>query len=442
MEGTHKLRPLSGANVDEARPPVPLLLAVALIAACLAYVALLAQPVLARGLGTFWGSLSLAAKGAEWVIPVVAGSVALAGATFCALVLSAFIRGVQTAPYVWLSPVLAGFSSVVLARMRIELPLAYVPVALFSGLAGLLMLGGGALLQVRGFASKCSGLLLLLLPLATLIAGYARLAGGFEPAFRTLDSSSLLFLFVLALTSLGVALVAFVARPASASADVSRRALQAQEHRELLAQAIERARISEMRQADAERRAQLAEQNLRAQAGPLRMAPAAGLRVDNTADFVALARPSLGSPWLLAVPGVAFMCLAAVAYVGAYRPLARRVAAQQAFEAEAAREHAAEIDTLRKRLDTERANLYAALAAERAKTVPVPEPRKDEAEASQQVEHKPPAVERVSSRHSANRQKARVRSTPKVEQSAPEANPNGGLKETVNDDPIGGLEGL
>src|SRR6185295_215512 len=112
-----------------------------------------------------------------------------------------FVRGVQRAPYLWLSPVLVGFSTLVLARLNVELPFYGVPLQLFALLAGLLLLGGGALVQIRGVACTLSGLLMLLLPTATFIAGHAVRLGDVQAVWTNLNTASGLFLFVLALSS-------------------------------------------------------------------------------------------------------------------------------------------------------------------------------------------------------------------------------------------------
>jgi hypothetical protein len=478
MEGTRKLRPVNA--VAHARMPGSLLLAVALIAAGLAYVSLLAQPALVTALSGLLRGLPSWTRGPEWVVPVAAGGIAVGGAALCLAVLSAFIRGVQTVPYAWLSPVLVGFSGLVLSRMRIDLPLAWVSPAQFSVLAGGLMLGGGALVQMRGWASKLSGALLLALPLLTLIAGYAHAAAGLEPAWRALDSGAALFLFVLALTCSGVGLVAFVARPSGPVGDRARDARRWQEHREQLAEALERARASEARQTEAERRAQLAEYSLRAQGVQLAVRPISVGRGDDTAEFVALARPSPARLLLVALCMLAAAGAAGAAYFAAYRPLAHRLVAQQAFAAESAKEHVAEVDALRKRFDAERAGLRAALAAEhdqahagqaraaavRAKTDappteaqaapsplasaqparpaelrPAPKTAAKRSARSTQPSH---AVLAAAAREKGGVRHAKQRpAADAVEHGhASEPSAQGALKESVNDDPIGGLEGL
>jgi hypothetical protein len=473
MEGTQKLQPVH--VVDRGGGiPAPLIVAVVLLAAGLACAMLLAQPGLVKALTALWGSLPASSRGPDWVVPVVAIGVAMGGATLCVLVLSAFVRGVQTAPYVWLSPLLVGFSAIVLARMRIELPLAYLSAPLFAAFAGALLLGGGALVQLRGWPTQLSGAFLLALPLLTLVAGYAHLLGGFVRAWHVLDSSGALFLFVLTLTSAGVGLVAFVTRPSGPGGDVVQRTRKWQEHGDQLALALERASLSEMRQAEAERRAEIAEYSLHAQGAQFGTMLPPRIRTDDTETFIALARPGLGRSTLLMTSALVMLAIGLLAYLGAYRPLARRAAAQQAFVAEAAKEHAKEIDTLRKHFEAERAALYASVAAERVKVeqaltaaeqargatqAPSSEvaPIGDAAPAAAKptiakaVVPPPAAVPKSAahavSKHSARASKSHHATASRDKGDAPHpktaahesAHATG---ETLNDDPIGGLEGM
>jgi hypothetical protein len=269
---------------------------------------------------------------------------------------------VQRAPYLWLSPVLVGFSTLVLARLNVALPFYGVPLQLFALLAGLLLLGGGALVQIRGAACTLSGLLMLLLPSATFIAGHAVRLGNFDAVWSSLNTASGLFLFVLALTSTGVGIVAWVTRPTQGGSLM--RAREWERHREQLAHALERARVGELRQAQAERRAEVAEYNLRLRGGSSAAVPYhAQLDTDG---FLALARPQ-GGRLLVPLACALLVSTALAAYFGVYRPLTRRLAAQQTFASEATKEHADEIEALRKHFDAERAGLLAAVAAEREK---------------------------------------------------------------------------
>ncbi len=457
MEGTQKLRPV-GVSVS-GRLTGPLVIAGFVLAATCAYVALALRPQWAAALRAAWDGVLQAGRGGVWILPLLAAVAAVLGVVLAAFLLSAFVRGVQAAPYAWLAPVLVGFSSFVLARMRIDLPLGPVPAPLFATLSGLLLLGGGALAQVRGWPAKLSGALALGLPLLLLGCAYARAGGGLLPAWRALDPTAGLFLFVLGLTSVGVALVAAVARPAGPIGEAAQRARSWREHRQQLAQALNHARESELRAAEAERRAELAEHALQAAHAVAARAPAFG-HGEDTGRFMALARPPLLSRTARLWIGAPLLLVTAllVAYLAAYRPLARRAAAQQVFSTESAKEHAEEIDALRKRFATERQHLYEALAAERAHSEQLLQQAREQAatQPAPSAERTPAAVApevarpvaravrhatRANGRH-ARRHAARSRARTRTQPAKREAAQPRESGETLDDDPIGGLEGM
>ena len=162
---TENLRPVSVG--DHGRVTSSVVIGAMLVASAVAYVLLALQPGLVKSISSVWGSTVASGTGPAWAVPAMAAGIAIAAASLSMLVLSAFVRGVQRAPYLWLSPVLVGFSTLVLARLRIELPFYGVPLAASSRCSpGLLLLGGGALVQIRGVACTLSGLLMLLLPSA------------------------------------------------------------------------------------------------------------------------------------------------------------------------------------------------------------------------------------------------------------------------------------
>ena len=359
---TENFRPVSvGA---QTRGNSSLLIASALVAAGIAYVLLVLQPTLVKSIGGTWGSSASLQHGNSWILPAVAAGIVIAAASLAMLLLSAFVRGVQRAPYLWLAPVLVGFSTLVLARLHVELPFYGVPLELFALLSGLLLLGGGALVQIRGVACTLSGTLMVVLPSATFIAGHIVRAQGLAAAYAHADTASGLFLFVLVLTSAGVGIVGYVTRPATGSSPLLR-AREWRQHREQLAQALDRVRVTELQLAEVERRAEIAEYSLRVRDAQLGAGITGGQYRDDTADFVALARPS-AKRWALPLSLVLVMVAGSMAaYVGLYRPLLHRLAMQQAFAADSAKNHAEELEALRKHFESER---NAALTAERAKT--------------------------------------------------------------------------
>lgn len=431
---------------DQSRMGTSVVIAAMLVASAVAYVLLALQPGLIKSVSSVWGSAIASGHGPEWAVPAMAAGIAIAAASLAMLVLSAFVRGVQRAPYLWLSPVLVGFSTLVLARLNVELPFYGVPLQLFALLAGLLLLGGGALVQIRGVACTLSGLLMLLLPTATFIAGHAVRLGDIRAVWTHLNTASGLFLFVLALTSTGVGIVAWVTRPAHAGPLM--RSRDWERHREQLAHALERARVSELHQAQAERRAEVAEYNLRLRGGQVAAAP---YRADTSYALLTLAREQ-GRMMVPLACALLLIASAVAAYLGVYRPLTSRLAAQQTFASDAAKEHSEEIEALRKHFDAERAGLLAAVAAEHEKT-------NNALQAAEQAHANPTAVEQkpalpmakpaavkaaVPARIAAAKHSPHPAKAPATQatENAKQTDSAHGLKEAVDDDPIGGLDGM
>ena len=472
MHRTEKLRPVTA--VDQGRASGPLFIAAALVAMGIAYVLLLAHPGLVHSVNAVWQRIPSAAGAPGWALPAVAAGVAIGGTALGVALLSAFVRGVQSHPFSWLAPVLIGFSTLVMTGIPIELPWPTLSLRLFTVLAGLTVLGGGAVMQMRGLWSIAAGTLLLLLPLLTLVAGYVAMPAGFPAALTQLDSSAQLFMFVLAVTSVGIGFMAAVTERSLQDASVV--AHRFRDPRALVAEALERARAGEQRAAEAERRAQIAEQQLRGRNAGWSAPP---VSEDEAAAFAALARPGMSGAMIVAISLLATSALVAGLYFGLYRPLERRVAMQRAFVASGAKEHAAEIDVLRKHFQAQQASLQAQLASERARAagavaaptaVPdeaAPEKATEPAQASapaaaQQVEpvvtrtaetrEAPAPVKAETRRASARKPTATKRQQRKrTAAAAPavvEANAEPefdretrrALRENIDDDPIGGLE--
>jgi outer membrane biosynthesis protein TonB len=348
---------------DQGRGNGPLFVAAALVAMGIAYVLLLAHPGLVHGVSAVWHRLPGSGSAPGWALPAVAAGIAIGGTAIGVALLSAFVRGVQAHPFAWLAPVLVGFSTLVMTGLPIDLPWQSLSLRLFAVLAGLTMLGGGAVMQMRGLTSIVAGTLLLLLPMLVLIAGYAALPPGLPAVLSGLDASSQLFLFVLALTSVGIGFMAFVTERNTQDAVLM---THLRDQNPYVAEALEFAEAADARAAEAERRAQLAEQRLRA-GGAGSSWGARAVSGEEAAAFAAMARPGLSTSAVVA----GLLCVVAVVvaglYAGVYRPLERRAEAQRKFVASAAAEHAAEIDGLRKHFQAQQASLEAVIAAERAK---------------------------------------------------------------------------
>lgn len=466
MHRTEKLRPVTVA--DQGRANAPLFVVAALLAMGVAYLLLLAQPGLVHSLRGLWLRIPGSSGAPAWALPAVAAGVAIGGAALGVAVLSAFVRGVQVHPYAWLAPVLVGFSILVMSGMPIALPWPALSLRTFSVLAGLTVLGGGAVMQMRGGASKAAGVLLMLLPFVTLMAGYAATSGGLAATLSQLDASGQLYLFVLGLTSLGIGFMALVSKRSSDEAAAL--AHHMRDQRSYAAEAHERVRISEAHAAQLERRAQGAEQQLRAMqaAGP--RAGSAAISDAEAAEFAALAKPGISRSAVVALALVALCAATAGGYFGLYRPLERRTAAQHALFSERAKEHAAEIDALREHFEAQQASVRQLLAAEKVKSAEAlaaveqaraeaktAEPESVEPARGQAVQRAAPGkpakaaarARRAAARRAAAVQRARAKPEPvaagTTERSSKlEASTRGALRgsESIDDDPIGGLDGM
>jgi hypothetical protein len=463
MHRTEKLRPVTAVD-HPGRANGPVFIAAALVAIGIAYVLLLAHPGLVHGVNAVWGRMPGAGSAPDWALPTFAAGVAIGGTAIGIALLSAFVRGVQSHPFSWLAPILIGFSTLVMTGIPIELPWPTLSVRLFTVFAGMTVLGGGAVMQMRGLWSIAAGTLLVLLPMLTLLAGYASMPGGLATVMPQLDSTAQLFLFVLALTSVGIGFMAIVTeRSAQDAALLAHRFRNQRRH---IVEALERARVGELRAVEAERRAQTAEQQLRAHGTSPWGAPP--VSENEAAAFAALARPGISWTWMLAGAFVATVAVAAGLYFALHRPLERRAAALQGFASSTAKEHAAEIDGLRRHFQAQQANLQALLAAERAEAAAAlaaaGEHARTEADAKAQADtiqptrpvastrnanakaesrrasaRKPAAVRRVQRKPAASsavtRPASNTDSEPELSRETRRA-----LREQVNDDPIGGLE--
>jgi hypothetical protein len=429
-----------------------------------AYLYALSQSGLLRTATTWWTSQP-APRGPDWALPAVAAGVAIGGISLGVVLLSWLARSVAHHPYRWLGPVLVGFALLVLQGMQAALPWKTVPYPLFVALSGFALLAGGAVLQVQGWPAKASGTVVLLLPLAALAGGFALTSGGLSAALSVAGAP--LLMLVLGLTALGVGVAALVGRSESEIGVLRLRRRYEQQRLELV-DAVERGRWTEAQLAAAEHRAALAEQGYY-------QGPAGGYALDDdAAAFAAAARPRSLMPFVMIGVGLIGLGLAAGVYFGLYRPVLRRAVTTQAMMAESVQSHSSELDQLRARLEAKQQSLQAELLAARAKLAAAAAPAAVErtvieptaAGATADSEHEPEVkaeapVERTTvtksnaaqKRASAKAKRAARRAAKR--QAAASAKPTAAavadedpldrktrraLRETMDDDPIGGLE--
>jgi hypothetical protein len=447
------------------RPGASLAVGAAVATVGAAYLYALSQSGLLRTATTWWTDQG-PQRGPDWALPAVAAGVAIGGISLGVVLLSWLARSVAQHPYRWLGPVLVGFALLVLHGIHVALPWKTVPYSLFVGLSGFALLSGGAVMQIEGWPAKTSGTFVLALPLVALVAGFALIDGGLAQAISA-DGTGLLLL-VIGLTAFGVGVAALVGR-SETELGVARLRRSYEQQRLELVDTIERSRWTEARLAAAERRASLSEQGYFS--GPSNYD-------DDAAAFAAAARPRSLLPWVLAGAGLVGLGLAAGVYFGLYRPALHRAVAQQSLMAESVQSHASELEQLRARLEAKQQNLQAEVAAARAKVeaaspaaavserakVELPPtkvelPPTAEAPAAKQPAKAATAPKITAAQKRAATAKAKraarraakrqALSAPKPAAAPAEPDPRAdpldrktarALRETMDDDPIGGLE--
>ncbi|HEX5656053.1 MAG TPA: hypothetical protein VFX59_02615 [Polyangiales bacterium] len=172
------------------------------------YAVLVAGPLWnARGsVAGLLGDLAVSANG--FPPPLLIG-VALLGAAALIVVVARQVRDVELRPYGSIAPVLAVFSGLVLASLRATLPFPNISGAQL-GLSGLtLALVGGALVGRRELGARLLGWALAVLPSFALTLALTATRGDGDPLvmFRAVDAPLRAYLALLAVSSLGLALV-------------------------------------------------------------------------------------------------------------------------------------------------------------------------------------------------------------------------------------------
>jgi hypothetical protein len=450
MDRTQRLRTVGGgavgsehAGLGGAQPALVAVMTVAaLIVALFAYLIMRAGPSIVSAVGPWVSSLPTQRSGYAWIGPAIAVSALLAGGSLAAMGLAAFVQGVRNDPFRWLAPVLIAFSSVVMTRLGLERSMGPLPATLFGALTALLLLGGGVLVQAQGLIVACAGAVLLALPLLGLVLDQAHTARGIENLLLVRDPNTLLALLVLSMTSVGVGLTAFVGRPNGSLARAAARSRDWDKHREQLGMALERARISELRLAKVEERARVMEEALHDRGS------SAGSFDDEEAAFAAAARPQNAQRWFIALGMIVIgASIGAVALHWAMvRPLHAQVAGERGVATKELEKRAAEVAALRTELSGQSARLNELLAIEKeraAKVLAEATAAKEQLAALASAQAAAPAVEEAKAeapKKRVSRATKRAASKRKAGASGGSDVSNGGLRESISDDPIGGLE--
>lgn len=429
-------------NGTEQQPLLAVIVAAALIIAIATYMVLRGGPNVIAMVAPWLASLPAETSANGWIAPSVAVGTLLAGGSLAAIALAAFVRGVRQDPFRWLAPVLIAFSSVVMTRLGVERSMGPMAAALFGALTALLLLGGGVLVQAKGLLVACSGGVLLALPVLGLVLEQAHYARGLDKLLLVRDSDALLAMLVLSMTSVGVGLTAFVGRPTGSLARAAERGRDWDRHRDQLGQALERARISELRLGAAEERAQQLEQMINEHCE--------GYETEDVEIGAAMRPKSLQRAFIAFGVFVIGVSAGAVAlHAMMVSPLQAQLATERnvASAALAKREsHVGDVESARVQLEADRTRLSAELAAEKQRAEAALLETKTAKEqiaalGTEAAAAKDAAVKaekapaKVAKKAHVSR---RAKRTVAARASKPAANP--ALREAVSDDPIAGLE--
>jgi hypothetical protein len=126
-----------------------------------------------------------------------ASSISVLCVAVTAAILATFVRGVKSAPYVWLASMFVSTCTLVMNGVSAELPWP-IPSPLFAVLSALLLIGGGEVFLLGSRLRMVSGVMLSFAPLALLAIGYAQ-----SNPIASFNSNEQLFAAILALTSVG-----------------------------------------------------------------------------------------------------------------------------------------------------------------------------------------------------------------------------------------------
>jgi len=349
------------------------------------------------------GALGSLGTAPAWAWPSIATGTAIGAVALGWLALTRFAREAEAQPYVWTAPLLVIFCFAPLSQLSVKLPLPGVQLTPFLIGAGTLIVGGGAFGRVPSAGARTLGATLTLTPTLMLVLGYVLQSGTPRGALAHVDGAGLWLLGMTLFAGLGALVIAIVARALEqvtahgqaslAIADAGRLAELVQHAQaQWTACQHELARLAEERQLFEawlhDQRTQLAQQVRGASQAPVAPpAPPAGMRIpdpteprvrrrataaarppsDDTAEFMAMARPGLGWATKLALVSLALAGLAAGAYFGWYKPQLLREQAELRAAQEAAAVQAADVAALRDKIAAEQARAAQVLEDERTK---------------------------------------------------------------------------
>lgn len=240
------------AEATDVWRTLPTLLAALLAAVVSVDILLTLQPAVLDELSRSWVRVLAIRPMPAPLTTVLAASVAVASIVLAAALLLFFSRAALIAPHATIAPAWVALWTLCVVRIPAPLPLP-MSLPMFTALSALLFVGASAALCSGTRIGTVIGGLLLVSPLGLL-------AGSFANASRTmypLTRDTLLVIGGLILSAVGVALLAFLRRPAANPREIE--GLEGVDVVDELFTQIERAERSEARCAELERQLSLSQ---------------------------------------------------------------------------------------------------------------------------------------------------------------------------------------
>jgi hypothetical protein len=225
---------------------LPTLLAALLAAVVSVDMLLTLQPAVLDDLSRGWLRVLAARAMPAPVTTVLAASVAVASIVIAAALLLLFSRAALVAPHATIAPAWVALWTLCVVRIPATLPLP-MSLPMFTALSALLFVGASAALCSGTRIGTIVGWMLLVSPLGLLAGSYANVSR----TSHTFSRDELLVIGGLVLSAVGVALLAFLRKPAQRPRQVE--GLEGVDVVDELFTQIERAERSEARCAELER---------------------------------------------------------------------------------------------------------------------------------------------------------------------------------------------